>query len=262
MKFESSIQAKSLTDQVYALLERNISEGRMKPGERIREKDLSQRLGISRTPIREALLKLEMAGVVVCNSRRSYNVRILTAVDVSEIFEMLGILEGAAVSSFAQEITEEELALLEQYNQKMAETAKAGDFHAFGGWNEKFHDVLLSKSRNRSLREVCDSIRRRIYVFPVRPGSVMSLIGQSVREHVEIIRLARAKDWAALGAYFRDVHWNYHSHLPYVEEVYAGTPAGSSEAAKPLPLRRRSTRGSSVSTTKGKRKKQIAVVKS
>lgn len=262
MKSESGLQAKSLTDQVYTLLERNISEGRMKPGERIREKDLSQRLGISRTPIREALLKLEMAGVVVCNSRRSYNVRVLTAVDVSEIFEMLGILEGAAVASLAREITEKELVLLEQYNQKMAETAKTGDFHAFGAWNEKFHDVLISKSRNRSLREVCDSIRRRIYVFPVRTGSLSSLIDQSVREHVEIIRMARAKDSAALGAYFSEVHWNYDSHLPYVEEVYAGTPSVSSEDAKQLPRRRRAHDSSGSTTKQGKRKKQVVVVKS
>src|SRR5882672_3212345 len=217
MRSQSRIQAESLTDQVYSLLEQQIVEGRMKPGERIREKDLSQQLGISRTPIREALLKLEMAGVVVCDSRRSYNVRILTAVDVNEVFEILGILEGAAVASLTQEITERDLALLEQYNQKMAETSKTGDFHTFGAWNEKFHDVFLSKSKNRSLREVCDSIRRRIYVFPVHPGSVSHLIDQSVREHVEIIRLARAQDLAGLGAYFREVHWNYHSHLPSVE---------------------------------------------
>ncbi len=114
MRPQATIRAESLTDQVYSLLEREIVEreiveGRMKPGERIREKELSQRLGISRTPIREALLKLEMAGIVVCNSRRSYNVRILTAADVREIFEILGILEGAAVTSVAQEITPEDL---------------------------------------------------------------------------------------------------------------------------------------------------------
>ena len=119
MRPQATIRAESLTDQVYSLLEREIVEGRMKPGERIREKELSQRLGISRTPIREALLKLEMAGIVVCNSRRSYNVRILTAADVREIFEILGILEGAAETSVAQEITPEDMELLDQYNEKI-----------------------------------------------------------------------------------------------------------------------------------------------
>jgi len=254
MRSPPTIRAESLTDQVYSLLEREIVEGRMKPGERIREKELSQRLGISRTPIREALLKLEMAGIVVCNSRRSYNVRILTAADVRDIFEILGILEGAAVTLIAEEITKRDTELLEQYNQKMAQTADPVDFHTFGAWNEKFHDVLLSKSRNRSLRDVCDSIRRRIYVFPVQPHRLSHLIHQSIREHLEIIRLAKAKDGGGLGAYFRDVHWNYQAHLPYLEEVFAKAPAVSAERSDQF-RRLRSARVSSVLATKriGKR---------
>lgn len=262
MRSQSVIRAESLTDQVYSLLEREIVEGRMKPGQRIREKELAQRLGISRTPIREALLKLEMAGIVVCNSRRSYNVRILTAADISEVFEILGILEGAAVTSVEQNITEQDLALLEQYNEKMAETAKTRDFHTFGAWNEKFHDVLLSKSKNRSLLEVCDSIRRRIYVFPVRPPAVSHLIGQSVREHLEIIRLARAKDFAALGAYFREVHWNYRVHLPYVEEVFSGSSVAAGEdSGKPLHRLDRARR-SPVAGAKHVRRSQLVTTKS
>ena len=260
MRPQATIRAESLTDQVYSLLEQEIVEGRMKPGERIREKELSQRLGISRTPIREALLKLEMAGIVVCNSRRSYNVRILTAADVREIFEILGILEGAAVTSVAQEITPEDMELLDQYNEKMAETADSGDFHTFGAWNEKFHDVLLSKSRNHCLLEVCDSIRRRIYVFPVQPRTLSHLIDQSVREHMEIIRLAKAKDAAALGAYFRDTHWNYQAHLPYVEEVFAKAPVAPREGAEQFQRLRRAARESPVVGSKRTRRKALSPV--
>src|SRR5712692_8555677 len=104
MKSYQGIQVESLAEQTYRLLQEDIVQGRMRPGERIREKVLSQRLGISRTPIREALLKLEMAGVVVCKSRRSYNVRVLTLTEVRETFEMLGILEGWVVSAVAGEI--------------------------------------------------------------------------------------------------------------------------------------------------------------
>ena len=255
------IRAESLTDQVYSLLEREIVEGRMKPGQRIREKELSQRLGISRTPIREALLKLEMAGIVVCNSRRSYNVRILTAADVSEIFEILGILEGAVVTSVAALVIATPIALGKQYNQKMAETARTEDFHTFGAWNEKFHDVLLSKSKNHSLRDVCDSIRRRIYVFPVQPRTLSHLIDQSVREHIEIIRLARAKDAAALGAYFRDIHWNYQAHLPYVEEVFAKGPVVPAEGPDKFRRLRRGRESSVLSTKRIGRERPLPMAK-
>src|SRR5882724_9317068 len=261
MRSQSVIRAESLTDQVYSLLEREIVEGRMKPGERIREKELAERLGISRTPIREALLKLEMAGIVVCNSRRSYNVRLLTADDISEVFEILGILEGAAVASVRQKITEADLVLLGHYNEKMADTAKTGDFHAFGAWNEKFHDVLLAKSKNHTLLEVCNSVRRRIYVFPVRPRAVSHLIDQSVREHLEIIRLAKANDPAALGAYFREVHWNYRVHLPYVQEVFAGASTAAGEDSSSSHLRLGKARGLGVPAAKRIRRSHLLAIK-
>ena len=74
-------RTESIADRVYGLLRQEIAAGVFRPGERIVEQPLSARLRISRTPIREALLKLEAEGVVVCNSRRSYNVRILTVQD-------------------------------------------------------------------------------------------------------------------------------------------------------------------------------------
>ena len=83
---DPALRTESIADKVYALLRRDIAAGTFRPGERIMEKALAGRLGISRTPIREALLRLETEGVVVCNSRRSYNVRVLTVEDVREIY--------------------------------------------------------------------------------------------------------------------------------------------------------------------------------
>jgi DNA-binding GntR family transcriptional regulator len=106
------VRTESLTYQVYKLLKQQIASGRFRPGERIYEKVLAQRLGISRTPVREALLKLETDGLVVCNSRRSYNVRSLTVADVKEIYQILGILEGSVAGLVAGQITLDDLELL------------------------------------------------------------------------------------------------------------------------------------------------------
>jgi DNA-binding GntR family transcriptional regulator len=222
MNSGNKIRSESLAQQAFAFLQKEITEGRMKPGERIVEKEISNRHGISRTPIREALLKLQMAGVVVCSSRRSYHVRVLTVADVKETYEILGILEGEVVGAAAQSITEDDLSLLKDYNQQMATTAHSRDFHAFGAWNEKFHDVLLSKHSNRSLRDLCDSVRRLLYVFPVRHSSFSQWIEGCVEEHEQIIRLAAAKDGPGLRSFFREVHWNHRSHSPYIEDAYAG----------------------------------------
>ena len=75
-------------------------------------------------------------------------------------------------------------------------------------WNEKLHHAPLSKSGNHSLRDACDSIRWRIYVFPVQPNALSRLIDFSVRAQLEIIHMAKAKNAAALGIHLHDIHEN------------------------------------------------------
>ncbi|MPZ21699.1 MAG: FCD domain-containing protein, partial [Luteitalea sp.] len=135
-------------------------------------------------------------------------------------YETLGILEGAAVSQIASLIDDEDLSELRRLNAKMRAAAKEGDLQAFGVWNREFHDVLLSKLENRTLREVCDIVRGRLYTFPVRRHSIPEWLRKSVREHREIIRLAIAKDGEALGAYFRDIHWSYDRNRRYIDDAF------------------------------------------
>lgn len=214
------IQAESLTHQVLALLKRRIASGRLRPGERILEKELCREIGISRTPVREALLKLEANGLVVCNSRRSYNVRALTLRDVKEIYETLGVLESAMVGAAAKKMTREDLGRLRCYNQAMRQAAAAKNLQAFGRWNRKFHEVFLSKAENRTLVEVCDSVRQRLYSFPVGRRSLSRWLMKSVREHDEILRRAAARDPKALASYFRDVHWCYERNFRFIEDAF------------------------------------------
>jgi hypothetical protein len=87
------------------------------------------------------------------------------------------------------------------------------------------------------------------------------LIDQSVREHIEIIRLAKAKNAAALGTYFRDIHWNYQAHLPYVEEVFAKAPVVPAERADEFRRVRRARESSVLSTKRVGRKRRLPVAK-
>ncbi|MBA3886506.1 MAG: GntR family transcriptional regulator [Acidobacteria bacterium] len=214
------LRAETIADKVHALLGREIAAGAYRPAERIYEKSLAEKLGISRTPIREALLRLETEGVVVCNSRRSYNVRILTADDVREIYETLGILEGAAAGAVLGRLNGEDLEDLERLNQSMVEAAAAPDLPSFGRWNRQFHHVFLDKLDNTVLRKTCDLVRGPLYTFPVQRNSLADWLGKSVEEHRTIIQLAAAGDANALGAYFRDVHWNYERNKQYITDAF------------------------------------------
>jgi DNA-binding GntR family transcriptional regulator len=214
------LRADSIADKVYALLRQEIATGAFRPGMRILEKALAERLGISRTPIREALLRLETEGVVVCTSRRSYNVRILTEQDVREIYATLGILEGAAAALVAGRLTASDLQDLKQFNRMMAKAAETADLQAFGEWNRKFHEVFLLKLDNRVLRETCNLVRGPLYTFPVRRNTLVDWLRKSVAEHRTIIRLAAAGDAEGLAAFFRDVHWSYDRNRRYVMDAF------------------------------------------
>jgi DNA-binding GntR family transcriptional regulator len=198
----------------------------MKPGSRILESDLVQGLGISRTPIREALLKLEADGVVVLNRRRSYNVRVLTVDDVAETYQILGILEGAAASSVVHKITSQDVDLLKQYNDQMKQMARESNHTGYGRWNQEFHNIFLCRFGNRTLRELCDSARQLIYIFPVGQTSMAEWLDVSAQQHDEIIRLVEAKKGKELGAYFRNVHWSYAKDRQYIKDAFDTNGSG------------------------------------
>jgi DNA-binding GntR family transcriptional regulator len=214
------VRADSIADKVYALLRHDIASGRFRPGERIHEKALAERLAISRTPIREALLRLEIDGVVVCNSRRSYNVRILTVDDVRDIYDTLGILEGAVAARVAPRLTADDLRNLRHLNRQMATAADQADLQSFGGLNRRFHDVFLLRLDNGVLRDTCNLVRGPLYTFPVRTHTLARWLRKSVGEHRTIIKLAASGDAESLGAYFRDVHWNYERNQEFITDAF------------------------------------------
>jgi DNA-binding GntR family transcriptional regulator len=214
------IRAETIADKVYAALRQHIAAGVFRPGERIVEKALAKQLDISRTPIREALLRLEIDGVVVCTSRRSYNVRTLSVADVREIYETLGILEGAVARAVARRLTDDDIGNLRQFNKTMESAAVKGDLPAFGQWNRRFHEIFLILHDNQTLRHTCNLVRGPLYTFPVQRGSLADWLRKSVAEHRVIIRMAASRDADALGDYFRDVHWSYERNRRYITDAF------------------------------------------
>ncbi len=212
--------SESLSQRAYEVLSHAIASGRLRPGARISEKTVASRLRISRTPVREALLRLEVEGVVRCTSRRSYNVGTLTVDDVRELYETLAILEAAAAARVAAQITGADVKLLESYNRRMAGSARRGDLPGFGVWNRRFHGIFLEKLGNQTLRRACDSIRARLYTFPVSRSSLSRWLWKSVSEHREIIRLASARDATGLAAFFREVHWGYDENRDFIRDAF------------------------------------------
>jgi DNA-binding GntR family transcriptional regulator len=216
----TTVRAETIADKVYDRLKDDIAAGTFRPGARIHEKAIALDLGISRTPIREALIRLEGEGIVVCTSRRSYNVRTLAVADVRDIYDTLGILEGAAARAVVPRLTADDVDGLRRFNRTMEDAAARADLPAFGHWNRQFHDVFLTRLDNATLRAACHAVRGPLYTFPVNRRSLAKWLRKSIVEHREIIRLVQVADADAVGDYFRDVHWSYDRNRRFITDAF------------------------------------------
>ena len=113
-----------------------------------------------------------------------------------------------------------EKSVLRSYNRMMADAASRPDLPAFGELNRRFHDVFLQKLDNRVLRDTCNLVRGPLYTFPVQRQTLADWLRKSVTEHRNIIKLAAAGDAAGVGAYFRDVHWNFDRNHHYITDAF------------------------------------------
>ncbi len=192
-----AIQANSyvpLRVQVYSALRDAIVSGKLKPGERIVEDRICAELGVSRSPLREALRKLEGEGLVSILPRRGAIVTELTQRDQLDLFAVREALEGLAANLGAQHITPAELAELEDICLAMEQCIRARDMSTVVTLNTQFHELVAKTSRNRWIREFLLSIRaqtRRLYRSAIeKPDRAV----ESVGEHRLIIDALRQGD--------------------------------------------------------------------
>jgi DNA-binding GntR family transcriptional regulator len=149
---------------VYSALRHCILEGELQPGERLLSDDLAGRLGVSRTPVREALRKLEAEGYVVTTSGKGLIVRELSEKELEEVFFIREILEGAAARLAAENITSSQLVRLEELVEDMEVANKRGRMDVLRTLTGEFHGLVHHASRNDRLevllRDLQDSVRQ------------------------------------------------------------------------------------------------------
>ena len=154
-----------LREVVCESLRNAISKGVLKPGERLMEIQLAEELGVSRTPVREAIRKLELEGYVVMLPRRGTYVSSLTIRDVNEVFEIRTSLESLAAALASERITDEEMDNLQRFLVQFANDIKSGDMEHIVDTDMKFHDALYQASRNNRLVGIISNLRDQLTRF-------------------------------------------------------------------------------------------------
>jgi len=156
---------KPLREVVSETLRQAIKDGTLKPGERLMEIQLADELGVSRTPIREAIRKLELEGFVVMVPRRGTYVADISLKDVAQVFEIRSALEELAAGLAAERITPDELEYLERILVEINEFIDKNEFDKIVDADVRFHDVLYHASRNTRLVEILHNLREQMLRF-------------------------------------------------------------------------------------------------
>ncbi len=226
MTARTSLNLKSLRGQVYEYLRDAINRGDLKPGAFIDQNSLSTEMGISRTPLRDALIQLEVEGFVSILPRRGVVVNRLDEDTVRRLYEIIGALEGAAVVAVYDQLARQDFARLRTLNADMVVAIDAGDFDRYYTLNLEFHDTFLGRSDNDALVRTVRTCKQRLYDFPRAPKFVPEWELRSTAEHAEFLDLLEAGDVRLAADYLRDVHWGFAVQRPFVRQCYFGDAEG------------------------------------
>lgn len=194
------IARRLLREDVYREVFERIVHGGLTPGMRVRDSAIAEALGVSRTPVREALVRLAEDGYLDADAGRGFRVRALALDEVLDTYPILWTLEGLGLRSSAPPAAEQ-LARLDALNAALA--GAGDDIQRRIALDEEWHRALLAGCRNRELTRMVDGMKRRMHVYEHHYWQDAS-VGQSVREHERIARALAAGDVDAAVAGLED----------------------------------------------------------
>jgi len=191
---------RTLRDRIAARIRALIIDGSITPGERLVEPGLARRLGVSRTPLREALLQLDSEGFVRVTPRRGAVVSPLSRADAQETYQVKGILEAFAARLACERMNAEQREHLRSINERMRRlvAARTRDVRAILQCNTEFHQALSDASGNEKLAGFIRSLRSQALRYNFIYLSVLPHLEASVKEHDRILAALRKRDGASV----------------------------------------------------------------
>ncbi len=183
-----------LRDVVFQTLRQAILRGELKPGERLMEIHLAQKLGVSRTPVREAIRKLELEGLVLMIPRKGAVVAEITISDLEDVLEVRTVLEEMAVRHACRRITQDQLAELRRLSDEFKRSLSADDVVLCAQADVNFHEAIYRSNGNRRLIQILNNLREQMYRYRMEYLKDKQSHGLLVREHEEILHALEVRD--------------------------------------------------------------------
>jgi DNA-binding GntR family transcriptional regulator len=191
---EPQINRQSIRDDVYVKLLNWIMEGVLRPGEKIVDKDLAEHLGVSRTPVREALRRLEDKGLVESSANRWTRISTIPPKEPEMIYPVIWTLEKLALSEAAPRLGEKDFKKMELANEALNDAFKSNDPIAASKADSEFHGIFIRRSDNDILIDMLEQLKIRYRRLEVNYFEGTAYWDSSIKEHTAIVSALRSQD--------------------------------------------------------------------
>lgn len=185
---------KPLREVIFNTIREAIIIGELKPGERLMEVQLAEKMGVSRTPVREAIRKLELEGLVEMLPRKGARVANLSEKDIMDVLEVRSTLDGLASSLSALRITDDEIKELKHILAQFITCVEKNNLQGSIRKDVEFHDVIYRSSRNDKLIQISNNLREQVQRYRVIYMKDYSSSSELVKEHTEILDAISRRD--------------------------------------------------------------------
>jgi len=213
---ESQIARPPIREEAYNILLDWIMEGFLRPGEKIVDKELAEHMGVSRTPIREALRRLEDRGLVESAANRWTRVSKISSKEPEMIYPIIWTLEKLALSIAISSMTEEDFTKMEQANNELKAALERNDPVAASKADARFHDIFIERSKNIYLIDIVKDLKIKYRRLEVNYFEGLSIAESSIEEHKAIISALRTGDIALAE---KIIHLNWKRSLARLKAI-------------------------------------------
>jgi DNA-binding GntR family transcriptional regulator len=189
-----ALQTPLLREEVYAFIKKWIVEGVLQPGERLSDGELTARLGVSRTPVREAFRRLEDEGLLETSRHRWTRVSPVDVEQAEHIYPVVWSLESLAAVHACPNLEDSDFAAMEAANEELERALEQGDSLTAAAKDEEFHHVIVIRSGNPHLVSVLDQFKVKLRRLEIAYFGRSAVASQSIAEHRRILRALKARD--------------------------------------------------------------------
>lgn len=181
-------------EEAYTIIRDWIVDGTLKPNQQLRDKELAEQLGVSRTPIREALLRLEDEGFVQTKPNRSTTVSPIDATEVFQLYSIGWTLEQLAMKQIFEHLADDHLQKMETINLKLKKAITKGNQIEAVEYDNEFHETFIELSQNKELKRILTGVRQKLKRVELYYFDLVEDVHFSYEEHLRIIEAIRQKD--------------------------------------------------------------------